>query len=189
MVIDEARHASPAHPTMAHSTTHSLLARLLAIAVVLLLGVALAVITATLPELPPVVATHFGLDGHANGWMTSRRYALVIVAFTVGFPFVLWALVALVPRRFPRLAKIPDRDRWFAPAERERTLDRLDTFGRIHALGAVLLALGLHVLVIAKNVPASGTAELGAAVMLLVLAVLVLLATAIATKRAFRRTA
>ena len=138
-------------------------------------------------DVQPVVDTHFGLDGAANGWMRHQVYAATIVAFTIGFPLVLWVMVALVPRRFPRLVKLPHRDFWLAPAQRARTLARLDTFGRVHALGGVLLALGLNVLVVAKNVPSSGTSELAAAVTLLALAMLVLLAAAIATRRAFRR--
>lgn len=172
---------------MTHSTTHSPLDRLLAIVVVLLVAVALAIIVATLPALPPVVATHFGLEGAANGWMSHRGYAVMIVAFTIGFPLVIWILVALAPRRFPRLAKIPNRDAWFAPAQRERTLQRLDTYGRVHACAGALLAIGLHTLVIAKNVPGAGIEVLAAAIALLAMAVIALLITAIAMKRAFRR--
>lgn len=172
---------------MTHSTVHSPLDRLLAIAVVLLVAVAVVVVAATLPELPPVVATHFGWSGAANGWMSHRGYSTLIVAFTIGFPLAIWILVALVPRRFPRLAKIPNRDAWLAPPQRERALARLDTYGRIQALAGVLLAIGLHALVIAKNVPSTGSTVLGAAIVLLAVAVLVLLVAAIAMKRAFRR--
>lgn len=172
---------------MTHSTVHSPLDRLLAIAIVLLVAVAVVIVAATLPKLPPVVATHFGLSGAANGWMSHRGYATLIVAFTIGFPLAIWAMVALVPRRFPRLAKIPHHDAWLAPPQREGTLARLDTYGRIDALAGVLLAVGLHALVIAKNVPSAGITVLGAAILLLAVAVVVLLVAAIAMKRAFRR--
>jgi hypothetical protein len=172
---------------MPQSTVHSPLDRLLAIAVVLLATVALVIVAATLPELPPVVATHFGLTGAANGWMSHRSYATLIIAFTIGFPLAIWAAVAFVPRRFPRLAKIPNRDAWLAPPQREGTLARLDTYGRIDALAGVLLAAGLHALVIAKNVPSTGATVLGGAILLLAVAVVVLLVAAIAMKRAFRR--
>lgn len=172
---------------MTHSVVHSPLDRLLAIAIVLLVAVAVVIVAATLPELPPVVATHFGLSGAANGWMSHRGYSMLIVPFTIGFPLAIWVMVALVPRRFPRLAKIPNRDAWLAPPQREDTLARLDTYARIQALAGVLLALGLHALVIAKNVPSAGITVLGAAIVLLAVAVLVLLVAAIAMKRAFRR--
>ena len=172
---------------MTRSTVQSPLDRLLAIAIVLLVAVAVIIVAATLPELPPVVATHFGLSGAANGWMSHRGYSMLIVAFSIGFPLAIWILVALVPRRFPRLAKIPNRDAWFAPPQREATLARLDTYGRIQALAGVLLAIGLHALVIAKNVPSTGITVLGVAILLLAVAVLVLLVAAIALKRAFRR--
>ncbi|MBS0327974.1 MAG: DUF1648 domain-containing protein [Proteobacteria bacterium] len=172
---------------MAHSTTHTPLDRLLAIAIVLLIAVALAMIAATLPELPAAIATHFGLDGRANGWMTRDGYARVIVVFTVGFPIAIWAMVALAPRRFPRFAKIPNRDVWLSPAHRAHTLERLDTFGRLHALGAIVLPIGLHWLVIAKNVPTTGSGALVGAIALLAIAVAAQVVTTIALKRAFRR--
>lgn len=172
---------------MAHSTVHSPFGRLLAIAIVLLAAVALAIIAATLPELPAAVATHFGLDGAPDGWMSHRGYSVLIVAFTVGFPLVMWVAIALVPRRFPRLAKIPNRNLWLAAPQRAGTLQRLDTYARIHALAGVLVAIGLHVLVIAKNVPAAGAGMLVDAILLLVVGVVILAAAAITMRRAFRR--
>lgn len=172
--------------TMTHSAADEPFGRLLAVGAVLLIAVALAIITATLPGLPPIVATHFGLSGAPDGWMSHRSYAVMIVAFVIGFPLVTWLLVAIVPRRFPRLAKIPHRDLWFAPSNRERTLRRLDRFARIQACGGALLAIGVHVLVLAKNVPGDGMAMLATAIVILAAGVLVLLAGALATRRAFR---
>lgn len=49
-------------------------------------------------QLPERVATHFDLDGNANGWMT-RPWA---AAFMPVFALVLWALVRFSPRILPR---------------------------------------------------------------------------------------
>ncbi len=73
------------------------------------------------PWLPERVATHFGFEGAADGWMTRTCY----LAFVTVLPLLLAlffagiaALIKVLPVRF---VNIPNRDYWLAPERRVAT--------------------------------------------------------------------
>lgn len=107
-------------------------------------------LVATTGGLPDRVAAHFGAGGEADAWMTREGYLMWMLAFGVAFPAVITALVGLLPRAWPGLAfvNLPNRDHWFAP---ERRAESLAYLGR-HAcwLGClmVLMAMGVHALIL-----------------------------------------
>lgn len=72
----------------------------------------------TVSELPARVPTHFGPSGAPDGWMSRQGYFAYMLAFSVGFPVLLAALVAFAPRIAPRWTNVPNRDYWLAPARR-----------------------------------------------------------------------
>ena len=100
-----------------------------------LLGV-LAYLVTTSASLPERVASHFGANGMANGYMTRDGYRTFIVSFALGVPLLVVAVVALFPRAFPGAINIPDRDYWMAPERREKTLGYLT--GWACSLGSIL---------------------------------------------------
>jgi hypothetical protein len=97
------------------------------------------------------VASHFGINGSANGWM-SRGWYLV---FTALFPLLLAGILAgvgawikTIPSKF---VNIPNRDYWLAP-ERRDFLSRM-LIRRLMWLASLitLLTAGLHALTLAAN--------------------------------------
>ncbi|MDQ3265097.1 MAG: DUF1648 domain-containing protein [Myxococcota bacterium] len=82
-------------------------------------------LASALPQLPDPVATHFGVGGRPNGWMSQRGLIL--------FELLLVALITLcfagtdqLFRRLPlKLLNLPHKEYWFAPQRREATLQRL----------------------------------------------------------------
>src|SRR5690606_15651626 len=52
-----------------------------------------------LPELPEQVATHWGLDGHPDGWSSKTRAAILLPSFGVGLGILLGFLPRIDPRR------------------------------------------------------------------------------------------
>ncbi len=111
----------------------------------------LALLARTAPELPDRVATHFGVEGAADGWMSRPGY----LVFTAVFPLALVALFAglaslirVLPARFVNL---PNRDYWLAPERRATTSAMLRA--RFAWLGCLFVAFfgGLHVLTVEAN--------------------------------------
>lgn len=88
-------------------------------------------------HLPETVATHFDLEGKANGWMPRGNH----FALQAGLVIVLGVLFGnggrLLHRLPDRFINIPHRDYWLAKERRQTTLAALDSmFG---ALGIVVL--------------------------------------------------
>jgi uncharacterized membrane protein len=111
----------------------------------------LAYILTTIPSLPDRVASHFGANGLANGYMSRDGYRTFIVAFALGVPLFVVAVVGLLPRAFPGAINIRDRDYWFAPERRDNTLGYL--FGWACSLGALLALFiaAIHAAVMVAN--------------------------------------
>jgi len=108
-------------------------------------------IALTADWLPDRVASHFGANGLANGFMARDAY----VAFTIGIVVVPPALVglaiALSMKYFPQFLNLPDRDYWLAPERRTATTEYLN--GHSAWLVALLsvFALAIHLLVVRAN--------------------------------------
>ena len=112
---------------------------------------ALAVIALTSIWLPARIATHFGVDGLPNGFMTRGRYLAFMAAVAVGVPTLLSAIIGAAIHRSPGSLNIPHRDYWLAPPRREATVEYLVRHTAWLAAGIALFALALHFLLICSN--------------------------------------
>ena len=140
----------------------------------LYLAVAVGVLI-TAPWLPERVATHFGLEGHPNGWMTRTGY----FAFVTAFPLLLalfFAGIAALTRVLPaRFVNIPNRDFWLAPERRAATSVLIR-----HWLAGLLCLLtlffaGLHVLTIIANRSTPPQLPMGGLLLLVIVFLLALM--------------
>jgi uncharacterized protein DUF1648 len=102
-------------------------------------------------RLPARVASHFGADGLANGFMTRQGYLLfmlVITVITAGLPAY---LVGIAARRTPMRLNIPNKTYWLAPERRIATAEFLIGHATALAAGLAMFLLGMHLLVIRAN--------------------------------------
>jgi uncharacterized membrane protein len=67
------------------------------------------------PLLPERVATHFGLHGEANGWMTAGDHVRVLLGSGLGLAGFLIALCHGLRFLPPRLVNLPDPEYWRLP--------------------------------------------------------------------------
>lgn len=118
------------------------------IAFVALLVAACGLLLATAGALPDRVPTHFGAGGLPNAWMTRSGYTIFMLAFTLGLPVVVAAAIGLVPRLAPRVVNLPHRDHWLAPERRDDSLAFLGRQGCRLGCLMVLLAAGVHWLIL-----------------------------------------
>lgn len=105
----------------------------------------------TASSLPARVATHFGISGDPDGWMSRAGYTLFtslfglgLSAFTIGLGFV--------ARFFPASkVNLPNRDYWLAPERRSVT----NAYVLEHCLWLACLEVafvgGMHYLILLAN--------------------------------------
>jgi len=101
--------------------------------------------------LPDPVATHFGGDNRANGWMSRDGYLLFMLAFLVGISAFVSFMVGTLPRKFPQWTNVPNRDYWLAPARREESLRYLSAHGKRLGCLIVMMMLGMHYVILKAN--------------------------------------
>ena len=101
--------------------------------------------------LPDPVATHFGGDNRANGWMSRDGYLLFMLAFMIGISTFVSFLVGTLPRKFPQWTNVPNRDFWLAPARREESLRYLSSHGKRLGCLIVMMMLGMHYVILKAN--------------------------------------
>lgn len=120
-------------------------------------------------QLPPALASHFGIGGRADGWQSRIAFLCTEIA--------LFALTAVVAYGLPRalaavpasMVNLPNRDWWLAPERREQTWDYLRI--RFIWFGCALLAFVLFVMDLViranfRNPPQLDTVSLAAALIL-----------------------
>jgi uncharacterized membrane protein len=71
--------------------------------------------------LPERMATHFGVDGQPDGWMSRSADLVFFGALGVGLP-LLFVAISIVTRFIPaRFFNIPHREYWLSPERRAET--------------------------------------------------------------------
>jgi uncharacterized membrane protein len=89
-------------------------------------------------RLPERFATHFGVDGVPNGWMSHDGAMTTYLAIVIGFN-LLFFLIALSLGALPSsMVNIPNRDYWLAPERRDDTVRKMAA--RLSVFAVVLSA-------------------------------------------------
>jgi uncharacterized membrane protein len=101
--------------------------------------------------LPETVATHFGANNQANGWMSRNFYLLFTLSFMVGISFFVSFVVGTLPRKFSRWTNVPHRDYWLSAERREESLRYLNAHGKRLACLIVMMMLGMHYVILKAN--------------------------------------
>jgi len=117
----------------------------------LLLACAAAFVYFSSAALPERVGSHFGASGVADGFAPREGYRAFMLAFAVGFPLLVVALMSMAFTRSGAALHLPNRDYWLAPERRGTTSNylvrRATGFG---ALMSVYLCY-VHWLVLGAN--------------------------------------
>ena len=101
--------------------------------------------------LPDIVATHFGVDGEANGWMTRGGYLLFMLSFMLGVSSFVSLVVGMLPRKFPQWTNVPNRQYWLAAERCEESLNFLSAHGKRLGCLILMMMLGMHYTVLIAN--------------------------------------
>lgn len=114
-------------------------------------AVPIGVIALTSLWMPERVASHFGADGLANGYITRGTYVAFLAGVAIGIPTLLSLGIGATIRRSPGALNIPNRDYWLAPARQQESVDFLVGHTARPAAGVAIFALGLHFVLIHAN--------------------------------------
>lgn len=121
------------------------------IAFLVLVAVIAVFVGVTSMTLPPIVASHFGPGGAADGYMSRSAYTLLLLAISVGAPLCLALLPASLIRKRGDNINLPNRAYWLAPARRETTMRFLRVVGLWFATAIALFLAYVHWLVVQAN--------------------------------------
>ena len=102
-------------------------------------------------SLPPVVASHFGASGKANGFMPRRVYLGFTLALTVGLPLLLVCVHSSVRFIPPRFINLPHREYWLAPERVAATFAFLQSQSISFAAFLAVFLCFVHWLVVRAN--------------------------------------
>jgi hypothetical protein len=106
--------------------------------------------TLSMRRLPRMVAVHFDDAGFGTSFMTTERYRIFILLFSIGLPLILVALMTSACLK-AREMKLPNRDYWMAPQRIARTREFLVAHGVWFGSLLVGLMCFVHWLVLDAN--------------------------------------
>jgi hypothetical protein len=152
-----------------------------------LLALAALSVWQTSRALPPVVATHFGSGGEANGFMTHALYVRFMLAFVVLLPWLVnFAMERVLSSPRARI-NLPNRDHWLSESQRAATVEYLLRHMRYFGIMLAAFLCCVHWLVVKANAATPPTLDntqfsvaLGAYLLVVVLWI-------VALRRRFRR--
>ena len=153
----------------------------------LLLGVAALFVRQTSRDLPPLVATHFGAGGAANGFMSREFYLRFMLAFVVLLPWLVNFAFERILRSPNARINLPNRDHWLADGQREQTIEFLLRHMKFFGVMLAAFLCVVHALVVSANSvlpPALDNVRFGAGLGAYLLTLVVWI---VALRRRFRR--
>lgn len=105
----------------------------------------------TATQLPDRVATHFGINGQPNGWMTRAGHAQFTILFGLLVPAFILGIFASIRWFGDRYINIPHKDFWLAPERRQATYDFIQRQGAFFAGLFILFLAGIHYSILSAN--------------------------------------
>lgn len=106
---------------------------------------------ATYARLPERIASHFGANGVANGWMSRDGYVWFMVGIVTLVSVTMLAAFGSIRYLPSALVNIPRREYWLAPERRDDTARTLMRSGLLMVGLNSLFFLAIHLLVVAAN--------------------------------------
>lgn len=107
-------------------------------------------------QLPARVATHFGIDGAPNAWMSRNAATAMMLTLQIGLPLFMAGFGASMRWLPPSLVNIPHRQYWFEPQRRESTVRTMRLMLMFMALLTSLFLIWLSHLTFRANLTGCG---------------------------------
>lgn len=102
-------------------------------------------------QLPERVATHFGMDGRPNDWMTRETHVRFTILAGLGIPAFILGIFALIRHMGDGALNIPHKDYWLAPERRDQTYAFIQRQGVILSVMLIAFLAGIHWSILSAN--------------------------------------
>ncbi|MEZ6097222.1 MAG: DUF1648 domain-containing protein, partial [Pirellulaceae bacterium] len=104
-----------------------------------------------LPSMPEEVASHFGVNGQPDGFMSRKSFGTFMLAMNVGLPLFVVGCAYLVRVLPVSLVNLPNREYWLAESRRGDTVRTLEAMLIWIAVASSFLMIGLFQLTYEAN--------------------------------------
>jgi uncharacterized membrane protein len=74
-----------------------------------------ALVVCTAPLLPDKVASHFGLGGAPDAWMSKQSFLITMLLLGIGLPLLVIGIFAATTYAPEWMINIPNKEYWFSP--------------------------------------------------------------------------
>jgi uncharacterized membrane protein len=138
-------------------------------------------------RLPERTATHFNLEGKADGWMPRTQHLWLMTATGVGMPLLMLAALSAIRLVPAKLVNMPHRDYWLAEERRGSTYAWFTRAGLWLGCSTTLGMGTLHELILRANEKSPPTLESGPVMVMATAMLACVLAFVIATLLHFRK--
>lgn len=103
------------------------------------------------PQLPERIASHFGVGGEPDGWMSKTAFYSFEIGLLVFVLGLFFCITRFLPKMPKELINLPNKDYWLAPERREKTFrifrDKMEMF----QIPLLALLVSVNQLVIRAN--------------------------------------
>jgi uncharacterized membrane protein len=73
------------------------------------------------PQLPETVATHFGLNGEADGWSSKQGWLIFQIILLFGISILTFGLTTFIEKTDDQFINLPNKNYWLATERRSET--------------------------------------------------------------------
>ncbi len=101
--------------------------------------------------LPARVASHFGIDGVANGWAENYANSITMTGLQVFFFCIFYFLPRLIFLFPVKLVNLPNKEYWLNPARKTLTINKLQNFMCSFGVAIFLLIFTVGLLTLQAN--------------------------------------
>ena len=109
------------------------------------------IVAATLPRLPPILATHFNAVGTPNAWSSHAGYVTVLAVIGLLLPLAIVRMVGWFGVVRPEWLNVPYRTYWIEPARRAEGLSRILSHMWWLACLMAAFVLGIHLVLVGAH--------------------------------------
>jgi len=117
----------------------------------LLVAAGAAFVWMTSQQLPPLVASHFGRGGIANGFILHKHYVVFTVLICVVLPLAIVFPISFALNNPKAVINLPNRDYWLTPERRAETVAFIRTQMMRFGTGLLIFLCYVHWLVVKAN--------------------------------------
>ena len=135
--------------------------------VALVLAASAAFVLWSSGELPARVASHFGVSGRADAFMSRTTFTLVMLLAVTGVPCLVWLLQVWAART--KRSNIRNREHWFSAQHYPSTVQFLENHAAWFTVALVAFMSAVHWLVVEANTGRDGPPALNTTVFVAIL--------------------